>query len=609
VPVHAISSAVQANAAWLQHVAHRSGGRYVDLVAEAPRAAADKLLNDFERVLSASSDGAVELKLVSPYPRGERLAIVGVLLDPQATLRITLGLPGRAPRTIAVPLGKGTSESALAASFWARARVAELEADYSVNRNEILRVGRSFGIVTRETSLIVLEFIQDYVRFEIEPPQELMAQYEQMRRGMNIAVLDRSRKIEQVVALFREKEAWWKRDFPRGRGPAPVEDRPVPRSENVRPGLRAMEGDVVRSAPPPVSRPAPDLMMRQEARVPAAKALAMPEARSRADALGASEALREAMPARSLEPFAARRWAADAQSAMARLRGADAQDAYRIYLDERPGFAASPAFFVDAADVMAAKGLHGLALRVLSNLAEIDLENRHVLRTLGHRLAQAGEAGHALAIFKRVAELAPEEPQSFRDLGLAYAAAGDRQRAVDALYEVVARPWHNRFPQIELVALADLNAIATAGKGKVDVSRIDPRLLKNLPLDLRIVLTWDADNTDINLAVTDPNGQQSYPGGPVTYQGGRASMNFFGGYGPEEYSLRAAKPGTYRIAAHFVGHRQQVVGAGATHAHVRVYTKFGTPEQSERAFSVLLARPGDAPTVTEIVIPGQTQDD
>jgi hypothetical protein len=222
---------------------------------------------------------------------------------------------------------------------------------------------------------------------------------------------------------------------------------------------------------------------------------------------------------------------------------------------------------------------------------------------------QAGEAKLAVGVFKRVLEISPEEPQSFRDLGLAYAAAGERQRAVDLLYEVVARTWHNRFPQIELIALADLNAVVASAAGGIDVSRIDPRLLRNLPLDVRVVLTWDTDNTDVNLSVSDPNGQQANPGGPPTYQGGRMSMNFTGGYGPEEYSLRTAKPGKYRIVARLNSQRQQVVGAEPTHVHLSVYTKFGTAEQTERAFSVRLTRPGDAPTVAEIEVPGSAMED
>ena len=68
-----------------------------------------------------------------------------------------------------------------------------------------------------------------------------------------------------------------------------------------------------------------------------------------------------------------------------------AKDLYRVYLDERQENAASTAFFLDAADIFFERGERELGIRVLSNLAEMDLENRHVLRILGYRLMQAAE--------------------------------------------------------------------------------------------------------------------------------------------------------------------------------------------------------------------------
>ena len=53
----------------------------------------------------------------------------------------------------------------------------------------------------------------------------------------------------------------------------------------------------------------------------------------------------------------------------------------------------------------------------------------------------------------------------------------------------------------------------------------DARLMRNLPLDLRTVLGWDADNTDIDLWVVDPHGERAFYGHPLTQQGGRMSQD------------------------------------------------------------------------------------
>ena len=267
---------------------------------------------------------------------------------------------------------------------------------------------------------------------------------------------------------------------------------------------------------------------------------------------------------------------------------------YRIYLDEKPGYPDSTAFYLDVAGLFFDKGLNDLGVRILSNLAEMDLENRHILRILGYRLVQAGQPQIAIAVFKKVLVLSPEEPQSYRDLGLAYAADKQSQKAINTLYEVVMRPWHGRFPEIELITLADLNAIIATTPEKLDTTRIDPRLLKNLPLDLRVVLTWDADNTDIDLHVTDPDGERAYFGHRLTYQGGRMSLDFTGGYGPEEFSLKSAKPGRYTVHAQYFGDRRQNV-TGATTLQVKLATKFGSVEQQEQILTLRLK--GRAETV------------
>ena len=267
---------------------------------------------------------------------------------------------------------------------------------------------------------------------------------------------------------------------------------------------------------------------------------------------------------------------------------------YRIYLDEKPGYLNSTAFYLDAADLFFEKHMNELGVRILSNLAEMDLENRHILRILGYRLVQAGQPQIAIPVFRKVLVLSPEEPQSYRDLGLAYAADKQSQKAIDTLNEVVVRPWHGRFPEIELITLAELNGIVATAKEKLDLSRIDPRLLENLPLDLRVVLTWDADNTDIDLYVTDPDGEKAYYGHRLTYQGGRMSLDFTGGYGPEEFSLKRAKPGKYKVEARYFGDRRQNV-TGATTLQAKLTTKFGTTGQQEQIVTLRLQ--GRAETV------------
>ena len=278
---------------------------------------------------------------------------------------------------------------------------------------------------------------------------------------------------------------------------------------------------------------------------------------------------------------------------------------YAAYLDERPANTDSSAFFLDAAGILLQRGQTALGLRVLSNLAEMNLENRQLLRLYAYRLTQARQSALAVPVFQRVAALAPNEPQSWRDLGLALAENNEPQQAVDRLWEVVARPWHGRFAGVNMIALAELNAIAAQAQANgraLDTSRIDARLLRNLPLALRVVLAWDTDDTDMDLWVTDPNGEVASYARRLTFQGGAMSPDARGGYGPEEYALRQAKPGRYLVQAQFFGHTQQVLSGGTT-VMVRVTTGFGTPAAHDEWLNVRLTRGQELVRLGEIDVP------
>ncbi len=597
VPLYAISAAASLDPARLRGMAERSGGEWLDLASTSSADAAKALQTRKARLVRAYSNAARQIVVASPYASQGHLAIAGILSEPKAMLTLELELPdGRIERQQLAVGARGTAGASFVAQQWASLRVAELEVDHDANRGEIRRIGKAFAIVTRETSLIVLDAVADYARYEIEPPATLRADYErllaQQSQRNRIA---RANHLDRVAARFAQQVAWWERAFPKN--DMPVKADPQIAVSSVAGALGRSDNERRQLAQPLPATAAPP--------APAQMRLAAPAmAEKAADALVDSRDAprrKEAKPADEAGAPATIRltpWAPDSAYAR-RLREASTDTVYQRYLDERPSFVNSTAFFLDAADVLVAKGQPELALRVLSNLAEMELENRHILRVLGYRLLQARQPALAVPLFRTVLRLSPDEPQSFRDLGLALAEADQWQDAVDQLWQVVSRPWNARFPDIDLTALAELNVVAerAAKTGKpVRTQDFDARLMRNLPLDLRITLAWDSDNTDIDLWVIDPNGEKAYYGHPLSYQGGRMSQDVTGGYGPEEFALRVAKPGKYTVQAQFYGHRQQVL-ASATTLMMRLTTGFGRPDQKDELVTLRLAGQSEMVTV------------
>lgn len=568
IPLYTINAASSYHAPRLRGLAEASQGRYLDLNT-LPLAEAVRELNQRQgRIVALSGTGAEQLVSESLYPQAGRLRLAGRLTGEAADISITLETAAgkRVQRKLHVATGKLDDRSDFAARRWARLRIDQLEAAPRLHQAEIQRLGSRFALVSSRSSLLVLESLADYLRYQVLPPPGTMrAQYlERQAQTSGDSLARQSRHLDDLARRFAEKVKWWEKDFPKGSLPPPP--KPKLMAEDARARM-SEQGD-----------------RESSQRVASAPAAMMAGSPAPAPMPGAAKMARaQEAPTAAIQ---LQKWQPDSPHAR-RLREAKAEDRYAIYLDERPGHLTSTAFFLDAADVFFEKGETELAIRILSNLAEMDLENRHILRILAYRLQQAGQVKLALPLLKRVRELAPEEPQSWRDLGLAKAEAGQYQAALDDLWQTAGRPWDARFADIDLIALAELNALAARQPG-LDLSRVDSRLRRNLPLDLRAVLAWDADNTDMDLWVVDPNGEKAYYGHRLTYQGGSMSRDFTAGYGPEEFSLKVAKPGRYELRAQFYGHRQQMISPYTT-LMLKLSTGFGTAGQKDESVVLRLS--------------------
>lgn len=584
------SSGAEVDATRLSALAQARGGRLVRWQGrDGLDAAADALLGQGRRVIALEGEGIDDLLPQSWDIDDGLLRVAGRMTEASARLRVRVQEGGRV-RTVDASLAADAPASTQVAALWASWQVASKAAEPERHRGAITRLGQRFGIVTPGTSLLVLESPEDYVRYDIPAPPALREQVAALQRTRDrTREQSRSERLEIVAKRFAERIEWWNKTFPKTSPPKPKGDR---RGEAL--GYVAADAAApVMSAPPPPSAPPSPVAAEELAR---ARESAMAERASQQRAAAPAGARRQAEQEAALAPqddagagvaIRLQAWAPDSPYAR-RLRDAKAEDLYSLYLDEKDSHADSTAFYLDVADLLLKKGRRAEALRVLSNLAEMELENRHVLRVLGYRLMQAEDWPHAIAVLREVLRMADEEPQSHRDLGLALAGAGQRQEAIERLYEVAARSWDSRFSEVELIALNEMNEIIAASPEPLDIAFIDRRLLKNMPLDLRVVLAWDSDNSDMDLWVTDPNGEKCYYGNRNTFQGGLLSADFTGGYGPEEFVLKDAKPGKYKVEANFFGDRQQIV-TGATTLNLRLSAGWGTPRRKDETVTLRLS--------------------
>lgn len=595
--LYAIDSAgVHADAARLAAIAEARGGRAIALDGlQGVQAASERLLQRGGELVAMDGTQVADLVADARDADDGYMRVAGRLLGSDASLHLEIATAA-STRHLHLPLRAADDVPGdLIPGAWARAMLRSLSADPLGASARRQALATRFGLVSAETSLLVLENVDDYVRYGIPAPPALRAAVAAAQaRQQKMQGQTRERRIDEIAEAFAQRIAWWQRRFPKDAPPTAIAT-----AESADQRMQATSG-----SPPPTALAAPAPM---PAAAPASAPLelnivggssAAPS--DAAASASASASARERVASAATISLALQPWQPDSPYAR-RLRAAAADAVYPLYLSERAAHADSVAFYLDVADVLFARGQRDLALRVLSNLAELQLENRHVLRVLGYRLLQAGRADLAVPVFEQVLRLGEEEPQSFRDLGLAYAARGDAQAAIAQLYQVVVRDWDTRFDGVSMIALNELNAIVARAPRPLNTGFIDPRLLRNLPLDLRVVLNWDSDNSDMDLWVTDPNGERCYYGNRATYQGGQLSPDFTGGYGPEEFSLRTAKPGKYKVEANFFGERQPLV-TGATTLHLQLSTGWGTAAQRDQQVTLRLTERKETVLVGEFEV-------
>jgi len=199
-----------------------------------------------------------------------------------------------------------------------------------------------------------------------------------------------------------------------------------------------------------------------------------------------------------------------------------------------------------------------------------------LIRCVGYFLIKAGWREIAVELFDRVRDLAPAEPQSFLDSALTRTLLLRHiydeemaRKARDLAATVITHRWADRFSDVEWPALILLHYLVAQAerRGMRDMWPLEASLRSpSFKLGLMAWLAWDTDDTDIDLHVVEPSGNEVYYSNMRSKIGGHLSKDFTQGYGPEVYTLRDAAPGKYIVRAKYYASHQQSTLTGATSA-------------------------------------------
>jgi tetratricopeptide (TPR) repeat protein len=297
------------------------------------------------------------------------------------------------------------------------------------------------------------------------------------------------------------------------------------------------------------------------------------------------------------EPPVAAEWAS-ARPYMALLRAAPAVRRDAVLSEQQALHGALPAFWFDVAELAWREGRREEARRLLLSALDLPTRNNETLAIVAERLFRYGEEERAIEMFEAVVAAEPERPQPLRSLALALgkrsekqppeAARADLARAIDLFSQVITKPWNGSYSGVELIALMEVNRLIVRYRALGGSAvPLDPRLIAMLDVDLRVVIEWNTEATDLDLWVDEPNGERAMYSNQETLIGGHMSEDMTEGYGPEEYLLRRAPAGTFTVRANVYA-ADSINPNGASRINARLIRNFGRPDETEESVEIEL---------------------
>lgn len=690
IPVYTITSSVSSDFAFLNFAAMKTGGNFINLNQLNGTNALDKLVNNNLKFLGIKENYTItDLFPMKGTSVSGNFSFSGISLNPKSEITLLFGYNNTAvlERKIILDAVAQNTTDVNIEKLWAQKKIANLDLQYEKNADEIELLGKKYGIITKNTSLIVLEDIRDYIAYDIVPPAELRAEFDRMKKQeQDTNVAKQKNNWDSIENYFAALNSWWKEDV-KYTTPKPLPKvkvkhprRPNNRESNVSSSRNArvpagfisgvivdaqglpLPGAVVRingerggvntdfegkftiQAPENsnlnvgfigyessqinvgrnnqirvqlredshslsevvvtaqgVSRERRSVgystrVVSQEsisnnANMPVSLAgkvagvqitpsvtsdqMISSENGAISDAKKDSDSEDEDveyLPSNGIENEP-KTWNPDRLYVKA-LASAPKEKQYELYFELRNSQERNPAFYFDVAHFFYNQGDVKKALQVISNIADLGLENHQLYKTLTYTLRQWKDFDDALFTAGKIAKWRAHEPQSLRDYALALEDAGKYQEAFDQLIKALEVNYYGemsgQYEGVEDIILMDINRLMIEHKN-LKTGKLDQKYLDKMPVDIRIIMNWNLMDVDLDLHIIEPNGEECYYGHRSTQAGARFSKDFTQGYGPEQYLIRNAIKGKYQIKTNYFGERELTESGPAT-VMVEIYT-------------------------------------
>ena len=117
-----------------------------------------------------------------------------------------------------------------------------------------------------------------------------------------------------------------------------------------------------------------------------------------------------------------------------------------------------------------------------------------------------------------------------------------------------------------------------------------------------VTMTWNTYNTNVDLWVTEPDGEECGYSHSNTKSGGYLFENITSSYGPERYTMAKAAPGKYLVKVHYFRNDSNKL-SDRTFVEITVTSRAGHPDERSQNFYTMLTSSQEKVLITEFVWP------
>ncbi|WP_338768400.1 VIT domain-containing protein [Bernardetia sp. ABR2-2B] len=212
--IYTIVSSGTNDAPFLNSLAQKTGGNYINLSYETQKEAVEALLSQNYQFLGAKYKNRIlsEVYPITPQTlqKNKSFSLAGkISADKDAEIEIQFGIGKQVLETRKITIPKNYNSTSIQ-RIWANKKVDEFSLNTRQNKTKIVEVAKNYSLITPYTSLIVLDRIEDYVKYEISPPAELKEEYEKLLAQKTQKIASTETEIIKIaLADYEEKIEWW----------------------------------------------------------------------------------------------------------------------------------------------------------------------------------------------------------------------------------------------------------------------------------------------------------------------------------------------------------------------------------------------------------------